>query len=417
MRRMANVSETISEPFCPLYKDVVEEKPWINHSNAHRGLLFDKFASAWRKKGDALEFDKGVGHKKGGAGQWLGKMAAKCGDSNRLTESCTRQQQLVEAMGGKTLLLKNTSRFVTGLGREHPLENGFTWHHSLGVPYLPGSSVKGILRAWYRENGPWDEANNRWEEDGAVKTLFGSHEQDDEGNEYGVGRFVCLDMLPTAPPDLDVDIITPHYGPYYQDGKTPGDWHSPVPISFLTVEVGAGWQLAILPGPARRTVPQEDLAKVAEMLSDALVWLGAGAKTAVGHGRFERDNEAEKRLRQQEESRQRELAKQRKLEQKLSGLPADVAELVKLAETEAWAIDKSNNSSFLEGVDHYLSATPEPTDACIDWIRDNCIEFFWKGIWANPDATKGKQKKPKYTSKRARELTHRLQKLRQSRQG
>jgi len=37
-------------------------------------------------------------------------------------------------------------RLAVGLGTEHPLENGCTLHRVYGVPYLPGSSIKGLTR-------------------------------------------------------------------------------------------------------------------------------------------------------------------------------------------------------------------------------------------------------------------------------
>jgi len=39
-----------------------------------------------------------------------------------------------------------TSPLTTGIGREHPTENGFAFLDPYGLPYLPGSSVKGVLR-------------------------------------------------------------------------------------------------------------------------------------------------------------------------------------------------------------------------------------------------------------------------------
>ena len=36
--------------------------------------------------------------------------------------------------------------FTTGLGNEHPLENGFAFLNPYGLPYLPGSGVKGAMR-------------------------------------------------------------------------------------------------------------------------------------------------------------------------------------------------------------------------------------------------------------------------------
>ena len=73
-----------------------------------------------------------------------------------LRESAVRMVRLVEAHGGRWRVFRTTSRFVTGLGRRHPVENGFAWHSTLGVPYLPGSSVKGMVRAWTRLVAPED---------------------------------------------------------------------------------------------------------------------------------------------------------------------------------------------------------------------------------------------------------------------
>jgi CRISPR-associated protein Cmr6 len=298
------MAHATNDLFCPLYKEVIEQKPWESVLNANQGLLFDKFASGWQKQGTTFEFDK-AGEPKG---QWLRNFASKiAGDKTLLTEACTRQRNLVEKMGGKTMLLTNTSRFITGMGREHPLDNGFTWHHTLGVPYLPGSSLKGVLRAWYRENGTWDEAKEKWgiwnpntrrmEDDKAINQLFGSQEK-------GVGQFILLDILPSKPPQLVVEIMTPHYGDYYRDyqdkngQKAPGDWLSPNPITFLAVEAGQSWQLAVLPGPSRRSINSEDINNLQSELLKAFAWLGAGAKTAIGYGRFEQDLAAEEELNQ-----------------------------------------------------------------------------------------------------------------------
>ena len=48
--------------------------------------------------------------------------------------------------------------FTTGLGNEHPLENGFAFLNPYGLPYLAGSGVKGVLRTAAKElaSGQWD---------------------------------------------------------------------------------------------------------------------------------------------------------------------------------------------------------------------------------------------------------------------
>src|ERR1035441_6966625 len=77
----------------------------------------------------------------------------------------------------------HTNPFSTG--RSHPVENGFVWHPTLGVPYLPGSSIKGLIGQPDREN------------------VLGSKTR--------VGRVICLDAVPTCPVRLEADVMTPHY--------------------------------------------------------------------------------------------------------------------------------------------------------------------------------------------------------------
>lgn len=293
-------------PFVPLYKEASQAAR--NNATSHVGLLFDKFANAWRwkiKDGARIpEFDKGGPNKKRQdatederEGSWLRRfvsdlVARSASESALLKEACDRQQQLASRLGGCVLHLTNSEgRFATGLGREHPLENGFVWHHTLGVPYLPGSSLKGMLRAWMREQeeGAFITKNERWHWEESPRIL------DWFGNPQACGRFVLLDMLPLKPPRLAVDVMTPHYGPYYQESKLPGDWHSPVPITFLTVDRGSEWQLAILPAEGRRSLGEDELVGVRRFIEDALKWAGAGAKTAIGYGRFVRVPEGESR--------------------------------------------------------------------------------------------------------------------------
>jgi len=59
-----------------------------------------------------------------------------------------------------------TAPFTTGLGNEHPLENGFAFLNPYGLPYLPGSGIKGVLRQAARElaSGEWGDAHG-WSEE------------------------------------------------------------------------------------------------------------------------------------------------------------------------------------------------------------------------------------------------------------
>jgi CRISPR-associated protein Cmr6 len=76
---------------------------------------------------------------------------------------------------------------------------------------------------------------------------------------------------------FDLDIMNPHYGPYYQNGEPPGDWHNPVPVIFLVVREGIPFIFGV---GGKKTGAAENILKL------ALKHHGVGAKTALGYGRF-----------------------------------------------------------------------------------------------------------------------------------
>lgn len=414
------MTDAIGEPFCPLYREAVQAAPWNGAASAHAGLLFDKFADAWRRTQNRnnhhesvrYEFDKGVGSAKQGANNWIHRFQRGVGDPDRLIEACMRQRQLVERLGGRSLLVTNTDRFVTGMGREHPLNNGFTWHHTLGVPYLPGSGLKGMLRAWLRET------------EGTISTHHGQQTLDDSpeakkwfGTQGQAGELILLDMLPLEPPQLVVDVMTPHYGPYYQEREIPGDWHSPNPISFLVVEAGGSWQLGILPAAGARKLDDAVFQKLASGLLEAFEINGVGAKTAVGYGRFARDVEAEERRHREAEQRRLEeeqaelqAAEQKAFEASLAGASEPLRQLKKLRRDQNWQLS-AGDPHLMKTLEEFSTNHPQPPQDCLDWIRD-LLEGIpgYQGVWDSPDATRGKAKNPKakYSSLRIRNLVKQL---------
>jgi len=245
----------------PLYKTISE--PQLRDGNA--GLWYDKFCNMWNKEFNSLGDD--------GKKKWIETVGetgtkGKTGDEALLKETYERVSSLISKMNGKAVIFRTTAPFVTGLGRSHPVENGFAWHHTLGVPYLPGSSVKGMVRAWARL---WKKVN-----DDEINRIFGPK------SAGSVGSVVFLDALPIRPVELKAEIMTPHYGPYYQGEEPPADWHSPVPIPFLAVAEGQEFLFGVVP----RKNASEDCEKAIGWMKEALEVIGAGAKTAVGYGRF-----------------------------------------------------------------------------------------------------------------------------------
>jgi CRISPR-associated protein Cmr6 len=254
----------------PLYYTEVIPK---NEGNS--GLWYDKFCDKWQNDWSGLGED--------GKKAWISTVTNRpCGNITQLEQATHRMTKLLEHHQQAPLYYRLESDFVTGLGREHPVENGFAWHHTLGTPYLPGSSIKGMVRAWAEQWADTDKAT--------LKHIFGSESKQDYN--FHVGSVIFCDALPTRPLHLKADVMTPHYSPYYQDttGQTPpADWHSPIPIPFLVVEKGLTFIFGTLPRRIDEQ-SQKDCEMVQGWLQEALCWVGAGAKTAVGYGRFVNTN-------------------------------------------------------------------------------------------------------------------------------
>lgn len=278
----------------PLYRLPDERKPQLQQG--HAGLWFDKFCDQWQPEWKMAP-DKL---------KWIEQTASQVvGNRDQIKESARRLMKLTRMLGGRAEVYATESRFVTGLGRSHPVENGFAWHPTLGTPFLPGSSVKGMVGAWAKAEQGGQEDRER---------ILGSLGQ------VGIVRF--LDAVPVGPVSLEADVMTPHYGGWTPKDP-PGDWRSPTPIPFLTTALGTQFVFGIVP---TSTTQDGDLDTVSDWLSNALKWAGAGAKTAVGYGRMKRDEQGEQELArdcEEREARAREkVAKARRREMRKAQLAA-----------------------------------------------------------------------------------------------
>lgn len=256
----------------------------ITLDNANKGLLFERFYSGYEADFTIVAGQDGVE---------LNKLVGLCGRKEELASAAARRVQLAGTLQGEFGVFRTDWNFVSGMGNAHPVENGFSWHPVYGTPYLPGSSVKGLLRAWMEE---WANAEQSKEERTAlIHEWFGRDAGKQGAKDSGkAGDLIFFDALPVEQPCVSVDIMTPHMSKWYEQGgeritpdSQPGDWHNPVPIPFL-VASNARFVFAIAP----RT-PQAKAAGLAreamEHLKHALAWLGAGAKTAAGYGHMSFD--------------------------------------------------------------------------------------------------------------------------------
>lgn len=203
----------------------------------------------------------------------------------QITALRARQQTLIQHHGANAYRTSTTSTapFATGLGNEHPIENGFAFLTPYGLPYLAGSGVKGILRRSMQEL--MDDGEEGFTSD-AIDALFGP-EKFNQPEDAKRGALDFWDVFPSpAGAKLVVEIMTPHYGKYYRGEEAPHDSGAPVPVSFLAVPAKSQFDFHVVCHASR--LPQ-DLASQWRTLLDrafqhAFEWVGFGAKTSVGYG-------------------------------------------------------------------------------------------------------------------------------------
>ncbi|MEM6284787.1 MAG: type III-B CRISPR module RAMP protein Cmr6 [Chloroflexota bacterium] len=324
------------------------------------GLALDKFApwqrtrnwdltmkNTRRRRGQTELIDVSGGEAKG---LWLSttrRANVRQGETPSLLEvertdpdlmAAHQQRWLAMVAGGQGVAFRmdTSERLVVGLGAAHVLETGLTLERNTGLPYLLGSSVKGLARTWAlfevaaslgitleATDGQGTLALNTLddklieldskliainEEDNeavaaantATAKLLGMDVSADSGELIrwfarvfgsqgyrGEVSFVSGIYGGSRTPAYAADVMTPHFVDYYtgSGSRPPSDDGNPQPVTFLTVEAKSRFWFGLLPTTdyARRVKAHEI---AADWLRRALVNLGAGGKTAAGYGYF-----------------------------------------------------------------------------------------------------------------------------------
>lgn len=273
-------------------------------ADASPGLRFGMYLKLWGTKFEIRPEDK----------------RSALNEASKLTRSdqrvmqalAQRQHALAEpfAKSGALVALAAVAvaPFTTGLGNEHPLENGFAFLSPYGLPYLPGSGVKGVVRQAARElaSGEWGDPDG-WNRQERYSLKIGNEtidlflidvllgpETPSGASGHLRGALSFWDVYPQIDGErLAVEVMTPHQGHYYQQGGTPHNSGSPNPINFLTVPPKSRFAFHVLCDlpHLRRLAPSlaEDerwKGLVEAAFRHAFQWLGFGAKTSVGYGAF-----------------------------------------------------------------------------------------------------------------------------------
>lgn len=391
----------------PLYRDALDtSKPT---GEFHRGLWFERFVDFYAVKDGIWEIPKPK-DKSNPKGAWIKQVAGPCGDAKELQRHAVSLAERLAFLGGDYRGFETDWHFATGLGNPHPVENGFLWHPTLGVPYLPGAAVKGLVRAWVEQ---WDDT----ERDRRVREWFGV--DPDMAKKNGIpeqaGELIFFDALPVEKVILAQDVMTPHYDKWYEQGgaitdparepeKVPADWHDPVPVPFLVVKK-ASFLFAIAP---RRPAFQDQVEPALQALQNALDWLGAGAKTAVGYGRMKTAPDVVAMLKGWLADHEREARRIREDHALNAALLSPCAkELERAIRDKNLASDKN---AFNQEVDAWLSRLEtDPRPDAIERLAALTRQHY-KGLLENPDKTEGKKQKPAFSDWQ-RKLARRLNAL------
>lgn len=258
----------------------------------HAGLWFDKYLDRQQKKGIPLGKDDTSPYKT------LIDSVATIAEPTMYQHFFARWQQQAQTMRVaidgceykvECRYATAQGRIALGLGDESVIETAVTLHHTYGVPYIPGSALKGLAAAYAHrvlEDERWRKPEYR---DGRLVQKGGDYHRELFGTTASAGYVTFFDALYVPgsgykdndgiPRALWPDVITVHHKDYYSgtNPKPPADWDSPTPIPFLTA---TGTYLILLGGPLAWVTFTFDL------LEKALAEMGIGAKTSSGYGRM-----------------------------------------------------------------------------------------------------------------------------------
>lgn len=271
----------------PLPRDSQDLAVRIYPKAQNIGLFLNRFVWVWDDNW-TLEWKFKEGKRERSVKSWFldqVKNIALGFPHNAYNAFVLRQLKLAESLRNYGYVIgifgkRAEARILSGLGGTHPMEVGFVFHPLYGFPFLPGSGLKGVTRSW-AELTHQDPRN--------IKLVFGTENKDEsQASEHQQGDVIFFDAYAITLPQLEVDILNPHFPDYYRDPKNclPTEWQSPNPVNFLTIGVGNEEKKKPIFQFVLAARSSEALNFAQEWLERGLEQLGFGGKTASGYGYF-----------------------------------------------------------------------------------------------------------------------------------
>lgn len=359
-----------------------------------------------------------------------------------------RQICLAELSDAHVIPCSINSPLATGLGNEHPIENGFSFLSPYGLPYIAGSGVKGALRhaaelmalfgeeyginnfcmldVWWlfgfegvgasywscskKPENLTDEdrryitamakqaeklmvrpdfeafvkmAGFKAEKTEVVERLIdglihGKRKVVDEISFRGALTF--WDAFPACD-KMAVEIMTPHFSHYYQNGEAPHDSGQPNPIQFLAVPAGCEINLVINCQKSR--YPTGNWREICEkIIKFASKWQGFGSKTAIGYGDFSINSEKMARLREESVKRQATLQENARVAS-LSGGMRKIEEFRKIVDSETKIQYKPGQSRLDQKLKDFYQICSTLSDSREILAAQGCLEGVFAYVKSN----------------------------------
>lgn len=238
-------------------------------------------------------------------------------DNNLLSQINNRFDKQLESMEAagyftSSFTLKNDFRIIPGLGGSNVLETNLSLHHIYGIPYLPGSSLKGLAKSWAIEKirdcyeiEDYSTVENLLDTEVPKGYPKGLQLETIEmyrhlfGTQQEAGQAIFFDAFPVEKICTEVDVMTPHFKDYYNEMEStsphswPVDSMDPNIVPFLVMQgTTFTFRLAVRFTHKKMVDTSKDyLQKTVQLLKEGLQELGVGAKTMIGYGYFNGEQE------------------------------------------------------------------------------------------------------------------------------
>lgn len=184
------------------------------------------------------------------------------------------------------------------IGLKNELKLGFSFDYTTGMPYIPGSSVKGLLRSAFDHKEYMDDifsnisSENKpkisdW--DKVKKSIFEGYDSSTEKQQSVYKRDLFFDaFISGSDADNENLILADDYITCHQNKNeemTP--FTEPNPVRFLKVRSGVTFTFKFLltDSPINENTTLKAEHKIL-LFKQILLDLGIGAKTNVGYGQF-----------------------------------------------------------------------------------------------------------------------------------